>query len=56
MFHKHRRSGAAIKANPLRGGGAKPKDLLKEGRWPGYRTAVGTSLALESPTLYERKE
>jgi hypothetical protein len=35
--HKRWRSGAAIKANPLRGGDAKPMGLFQRERWPGYR-------------------
>jgi hypothetical protein len=69
MLSCRRISGAlARKANPSRGGGAKPKDLL-DGRWPGCRkegrmsqperTAVPTSVLAEDlyavETYFTRK-
>ena len=57
IVHKRWRSGAAIKANPPRGGGAKPMGLLlKREQVARLPKAVELLLALEISTLNERKE
>ncbi len=48
--------GAAIKANPSRGGGAKLRASINHERWPGCRTAWGQALVVEGREPHPYRE